>query len=169
MGDVISEESFKRRLLQKSLQREYDELYIRYMTREPEPLSTFAFQRIMEEHRVKIIEFFCQTDYVENNCVNSDMFIDFLEFNEWEYEFVKNDLLRITITSSFWFDIYFSNPLNDVILEYYENLLECDVINNVACLDDFILSGDILRRRMLDLQDEYYEKFGMELLPTALQ
>lgn len=165
MYNVIPESEFKRRLMQK----EFNTLYARYVSKGHCIFMCGSLANIFSENKVKIVEYYCNAlGYIDNCTIPTENFIQTVTYMEWDHEWVKDDVLRISITSSYWYDIYFSVPLDVQAMDIYYESMEDDVLKNYAIMDEYVLDSEILGRRITDLQDEYYTLFGDELVPSFL-
>lgn len=160
---IIPEDRFAKKLAQKK----FDDLYFKYITRENCALLFDSLVSICVENRVKIVEYMCEiAGYMENCTVDVERFFDSVSQMEWDHEFITSDVLRISISSSFWYDIYFSESLTDQAQEKYLDLMEREVLNNYTRMDDYMITSRLMFDELADMQEQYYVAYGEELLPS---
>lgn len=165
MSTIIPEQKFTKKLLQK----QFNDLYFKYITRDRCVLLFDSIVTICNENRVKVIEYIAEPlGYIGNQTIDVGRFLEVVSEYEWDYDFVSYDILRVTITSSFWYDVYFSESLPEQVQDKYFELLEDDVLNNYRRMDDYILSSRLMFDEMAEMQERFYTDYGEELLPSFL-
>lgn len=163
MSTVIPEDRFTKKLIQKK----FDDLYFKYITRSSCELEFYSLVTICSEHKVKIVEYMREVSgYMDNCAVDIERFLDCVSQMEWDYEFITDSLLRISISSSVWYDIYFTSSLSEDTKERYLDLMEREVLNNYTRMDDYMLSSRMMFDELAEMQENFYETYGEELLPS---
>jgi hypothetical protein len=162
MSSNVITDKFTKKLLQK----QFDEIFFRWSTLKFH-LQCGGVGDICTKNKVKIVEFYSSAlGYIDNRIVDLNTLLLTLTHLEWDHEFVKGDCLRVFITSSYWYDIYFPEYLSEETQEDYYESLENDVLYNYAVMDSYMCDNKILTDRLSEMQEHYFTVYGEELLPT---
>lgn len=148
--------------IKKRLEREYDRLMKQYFTFPYAILPNNSIKKISEIPGIKGMISHSGCEGVIDSMVlpNGYEILKQMENLEFDYEFMTNSLLKLSISNYVWLDIYFPHPLTPDEIDELENILEQDVIDNYRLVDTNHDEMMIVYNKINDIQNEYYYKFN---------
>lgn len=166
MNNVISSDTFTR----KRLEREYASLMSSYFSHPYAKLPNPSIQYICDSYNIKakMSVYLPGAGIVDSYFINSAEEINIqLQDLEFDYDWLGNQILRLCLgcnsVTTVNMDIYFHEDLSSSDIEKITELLERDVIDNYAIIDDNMFELTLIQDKIDEVSEEYLHRFGKEI------
>lgn len=162
MGYMMTNVTDSDLFIKKRLEREYEKLMKQYFTFPYAILPNNSIKKISEIHGIKGMISHCGCDGVIDSMLlqNGHEIMKQMENLEFDYEFITNSLLKLSLSNYVWVDLYFPRPLTDDERDELENMLEQDVVDNYRLVDANHDEMMVIYNKIHDIQTEYQYKFN---------
>jgi hypothetical protein len=149
-------------LIKRRLEKEYKKLMKVYFTFPYAVLPNHSIKKIASIPNVKAIMSHSGKDgVIDSITLNSGQeILQQMDNLEFDYDFVGDSILKLTLTNYIWLDIYFPKPLTQDEICEIEELLERDILDNYKLVDDNQDALMEVYNRIHDIQSEYFYKFN---------